>query len=471
MEEVRVLMPKNIEQMPTPPKGNNLEQAVGDDGPTPVLSPLSPVLSPLERPDPPKAPEEPQYICYTCRRRLGSQEMLEKHEQFSQLHEKNVRIMKQAAHRRRAEIRNDVVRLRNTLSPSTGDADLKKQEADLGLVQEDFEEKSNSLLRGSETLYLGEFRLDIAGQSWTGNKAGNEDRMVLAFEIDENVKGCMIADGHCGEVCADYLVENFSNSLSSAFASTSDVKEALVIAFRETDSKFLAHATANQIPSGSTAIVVLFFLIDTALHCMTAHVGDSRALLVPFKGQDVVRLTSDHKPDREDEKLRLQSSGGHVVDVGGIWRVFTPNLVCIGGRTLQWGLAVSRAFGDLALKKPREIVTAEPEISDKNTLQDGSYLILACDGIFDVLSDEETAQAGIEEGPSGILRTAYGRLSDDNLTAIVIKVTQNCNTSGSSKNRHRISSSSSAEPTGKKRKTTDSIPVEAPEMITPSQLI
>ena len=113
-----------------------------------------------------------------------------------------------------------------------------------------------------------------------------------------------------------------------------------------------------------------------------------------------------------------------MVDVGGVWRVFTPTVVSVGGRSLQWGLAVSRAFGDLALKHPKEIVSAVPEIFEIEKIDPKSIFVIACDGIFDVLTDEETIDAAIHDGPSGVLRTAYGKLSDDNLTAIVVNVSK-----------------------------------------------
>ena len=85
-----------------------------------------------------------------------------------------------------------------------------------------------------------------------------------------------------------------------------------------------------------------------------------------------VRLSDDHKPGRPDEQRRIESNGG-VVDMQaalsasvwprkcktsshawpsfkGVWRVFTPGPATFGGRSLLWGLAVSRAFGDLLMK-------------------------------------------------------------------------------------------------------------------------
>jgi len=67
-----------------------------------------------------------------------------------------------------------------------------------------------------------------------------------------------------------------------------------------------------------------------------------------------------------------------------------------GGRVLHWGrwrvegiLAVSRAIGDIALQP---YVTAEPEIMEKTIGSEDEYLILASDGVWDVMSNEDVAR-------------------------------------------------------------------------------
>ena len=454
----------------------------------PVLSESSIVNLPAEdQPTPVLTPREEQenqaqpmgdHICYVCRRKLGSAEMLRKHEELSALHQKNLRIAKNLAHRKRHDLRGDVVRLRHLIdsgSPSV-DRELKRLESELAHVQSDLE-----LEVQSTGIYpIGDSRCSVhmSGLSWTGNKSSNEDRMCLNINMNEGkVRGCLIADGHCGEACADYLVAHLGKNVAEVYDSSGDIEKSLIEGFTKTDKDFLEYAIANEIPAGSTAIMCLFYASPgdstNPVRCMMAHVGDSRGLVSSAPSGPVVRVTEDHKPDRPDEKVRLGTSGGHVVEVGGIWRVFTPNVVSIGGRTLQWGLAVSRAFGDLALKRPSPIVIADPEISHPIDLNHESVVVIACDGIFDVLSDEETMAEGRQGGPDAILRAAYGKLSDDNLTAIVCRLVMEDPERVEESDQQSLQRRPSvmSEPSGKKQRCRARTSDPPPEMIPPSQQI
>ncbi|KAL8171566.1 hypothetical protein V2J09_023370 [Rumex salicifolius] len=115
---------------------------------------------------------------------------------------------------------------------------------------------------------------------------------------------------------------------------------------------------------GSTAVVALV----TPDKIIVSNTGDSRAIL--SRGGVAVPLSSDHKPDRPDELERIQAAGGRVI----YWD---------GARVLGV-LAMSRAIGDNYLKP---YVIPEPEVTV--TQRDGaSCLILASDGLWDVVSNE-----------------------------------------------------------------------------------
>ncbi|KAF4670349.1 hypothetical protein FOZ61_000539 [Perkinsus olseni] len=352
---------------------------------------------------------------------------------------------------------------------------LQQAEAALGSLQEKFEERLRSsttthvdhagsvhahaeqLKALSETgvsdgapklIRLGDpgMKIWLGAETWKGNKRANEDRFVLDLSLvtpgtDPPVHGVAVFDGHSGPACADYLVahigENISHCLAAKDTATpfeQRLQDSVHQAFVLTDDDFLAIASAEGVPDGSTALVVIMWT-DSAerLKMLVAHAGDSRAVLVKGDGTKCVRLTEDHKPNREDERRWVQSKGGIVIEINGTWRVFTPETVVVGDKVLQWGLAVSRSLGDLPLKAPRTVINNHPEVKvyDLDPAVDRS-VVLASDGVFDVQSDNLVASLLAPPSPLTLIRPdacalrvvrrAYELLSDDNLTAVVIHI-------------------------------------------------
>jgi protein phosphatase PTC2/3 len=120
---------------------------------------------------------------------------------------------------------------------------------------------------------------------------------------------------------------------------------------------------------GTTACVVL--ITDEEIFC--ANAGDSRAILT--QGLSSYDLSDDHKPENDDETLRICAAGGNVV----------------AGRVNE-KLAVSRAIGDLAYKtKPelgpeKQIITCVPDVTRRPRSLKDSFLVIACDGVWDCYS-------------------------------------------------------------------------------------
>ncbi|CAN6346587.1 unnamed protein product [Urochloa humidicola] len=117
--------------------------------------------------------------------------------------------------------------------------------------------------------------------------------------------------------------------------------------------------------AGSTAVVA----VVGSTTVVVASAGDSRAVL--SRGGVAVPLSVDHKPDRPDELERIKAAGGRVI----FWD---------GARVLGV-LAMSRAIGDGYLKP---YVTAEPEVTVTERAEEDECLILASDGLWDVVSNE-----------------------------------------------------------------------------------
>ncbi|KAF5183822.1 phosphatase 2C [Thalictrum thalictroides] len=131
---------------------------------------------------------------------------------------------------------------------------------------------------------------------------------------------------------------------------------------------------------GSTAVVALL----TQDQIILANCGDSRAVL--SRGGTAVPLSFDHKPDRPDELARIEAAGGRVIYLNG-------------ARVLGI-LAMSRALGDKYLKP---VVISKPEISFTRRRSEDECLILASDGLWDVLSNDmacDVARRCLLEGNS-----------------------------------------------------------------------
>ncbi|CAL5018304.1 unnamed protein product [Urochloa decumbens] len=116
---------------------------------------------------------------------------------------------------------------------------------------------------------------------------------------------------------------------------------------------------------GSTAVVAL--LVRGTV--VVANCGDSRAVLCRgLTGVPPIPLSYDHKPNRPDELVRIHAVGGQVMY-----------------KRVRGVLAMTRALGD---RKLRPEVIAEPEITITERTANDQCLILASDGMWDVISNE-----------------------------------------------------------------------------------
>ena len=191
------------------------------------------------------------------------------------------------------------------------------------------------------------------------------------------------------------MCERFVNS--AAFKKL-DIVKALKQAFHQTETEFLNIAGREGLRDGTTAIVAVV-QEDTLT---VAHVGDSRGVLC--RGGKAVVLTEDHKPDLEPEKRRIEALGGFVSFIG-CWRAMGI-------------LAMSRAIGDLFLKP---YVSAEPDVRAMPIVAADEFIVLASDGVYDVLNNEQVVQiarsaASPEEAAHLLTESAYVAGSLDNAT-------------------------------------------------------
>jgi serine/threonine protein phosphatase PrpC len=115
------------------------------------------------------------------------------------------------------------------------------------------------------------------------------------------------------------------------------------------------------------------------------NVGDSRAIMCNVEGGDVsaMELSTDHKPYHPIEKERIEKSGGEILPKEGtsgplrVWKKFEE----------VPGLAVSRTLGDLLGHSIG--VSAEPDIEFWKLYQEDYFLVIASDGVWDVMNSAE----------------------------------------------------------------------------------
>ncbi|VDK40528.1 unnamed protein product [Taenia asiatica] len=194
-----------------------------------------------------------------------------------------------------------------------------------------------------------------------------------------------VFDGHAGalvsERCAAELLkrivdtEEFKKIDPELAPSIPEVRQGIREGFLALDEELrnLPEIANGSDRSGSTAVCVLI----TPKHIFFVNCGDSRAVLI--RDGEVGFATTDHKPAHPSEKERIQKAGGSVI----VERV-------------NGNLAVSRSLGDYSYKTARDLgpteqlISPEPEITviDRQPEHD-QMVVLACDGVWDVVSNED----------------------------------------------------------------------------------
>ncbi|KAM3196329.1 hypothetical protein ACQJBY_072163 [Aegilops geniculata] len=195
-----------------------------------------------------------------------------------------------------------------------------------------------------------------------------------------------VFDGHGGPevsaLCRDHMHAILADELARAAAdyrkeSHQDEeaehrawKAALTRSFARADELGVSGVPQGTI-GGSTAVVAL--LVRGRI--IVANCGDSRAVLC--RAGRAVPLSQDHRLDRPEEMARVTAAGGVVFNYGGLLRV-------------QGILAKTRALGHTLLKPE---VIWEPEITITARSEDDDFMILASDGLWDVMSNQVACSA------------------------------------------------------------------------------
>jgi len=231
----------------------------------------------------------------------------------------------------------------------------------------------------------------VKGVGWAEEKGKREEMedgfvFIDAFSDDPKSGFFAIYDGHGGRDTVDavckHLHVNLSRELKSVFSKpvedNNDISQAICDAFEKTDEFIIDQGHVGG------AVVCMCLILDDSIQLhgvegqrsiFTAHCGDARAVIA--RNGEGVRLTSqsDHKATDPGEQMIISKLGGQIVNerVNGM-------------------LAITRALGDPLLKKPRlkqNVVSHIPDVTATNIVKSDHFLIIACDGLWDVIEDQD----------------------------------------------------------------------------------
>ncbi|KAG5591361.1 hypothetical protein H5410_041875 [Solanum commersonii] len=244
--------------------------------------------------------------------------------------------------------------------------------------------------------------------SQQGNKGLNQDSAILyqGYGVENGVFGGVF-DGHGknGQVVSKFVMNKLPSLLLKYILSLPKItspkqnvklvdeesvknknfnkwKEACLSSFKVMDKDIRSLEKLDCSCSGTTAVVAIRQDDDLII----ANLGDSRAILGRKTEEGVieaVQLTTDLKPSLPSEAERIRNCDGRVLalkEEPHIQRVWLPHEDVPG-------LAMSRAFGDFMLKNYG--IISKPDVSYHHISPNDQFLVLATDGVWDVLSNDQ----------------------------------------------------------------------------------
>ncbi len=218
-------------------------------------------------------------------------------------------------------------------------------------------------------------------------------------------------DGHGGEQVAMCLQSRFASLLFGAIENQPITSDIVTNLFASIDEQIKAAGFMYHGDSGSTALIVLYDTQKQLLYVM--NLGDSRALIVDSDSGQILAMTRDHKLTNMDERTRIPHDAIIFGRIGGV-------------------LAVPRAFGNMSVKEAHPgAISVEPEmfvfnVGAARARHTNMTLVMACDGVWDVLSSPFVAnlikQSSVSRLSQIIVEKAVTAYSTDNVTVLCVRI-------------------------------------------------
>ncbi|KAK9916403.1 hypothetical protein WJX75_002189 [Coccomyxa subellipsoidea] len=302
--------------------------------------------------------------------------------------------------------------------------------------------------------------LDFGVSSLQGPRESMEDCAYIVPRARCGFLFAAVFDGHSGFAAAEYLTDHLYGVISdvindntygqecsvserdvSGLCCPVELRAVLADSFKQTDEKLLqflrSHEDEDERNSGATATVVLV----RRDKLVVANVGDSRAVL-SRRGQ-AVDLTTEHRVSGggatvEAEVARVQAAGGwiadgRVCDVIAVSRAFGDQEFKGSGMPGMLERGVSEEWWDQAFADSKhlteDLLVATPDVVEAPVLEDDEFLILATDGLWDVVTSHDAVsmarndfkkRRSAQQIAERLTKTAIQRRTEDNVSVVVI---------------------------------------------------
>lgn len=251
----------------------------------------------------------------------------------------------------------------------------------------------SSPIRDKKTTTGGNQYVRYATCEMQGWRNTMEDAKLANISLDRDTMLFGVFDGHGGKEVAEFVCRHFCTELlhnksyqqgnleqalkenflkMDELIRTPDGTKEVIRISRDLPDNYPVDANTSMLIAGCTAVVAL--IRNKTIY--VANAGDSRCVL--SRNGRAVELSEDHKPDMPGEYDRIIKAGGSVQD----------------GRVMG-NLNLSRSIGDLEYKRNSTIsqkdqmITAYPEIKVQTLNDHDEFLVLACDGVWDMLTSQE----------------------------------------------------------------------------------
>lgn len=220
--------------------------------------------------------------------------------------------------------------------------------------------------------------MSIHSVSLKGRRDSNEDFHSMIYNENlsspdlEPINFYGVYDGHGGKYVSEFLSENLPNHFLKKGTKYPLTKTYINNVYQKIQNDLHDNHYTKALHCGSTCLVTIQYKSqsDNCYYINVLNTGDSRCVIC--RDNIGIPLTKDHKPHWPEERHRIEELGGKIYFDGDDYRIKD--------------LSVSRAFGDI---DANPYVTCMPDIYRYRLDKKDKFIILACDGLWDKLSNQE----------------------------------------------------------------------------------